>query len=644
MSEGAGNEEDKQEVAGSPQPQADGDQPDTEEEEAMQHTSGGDAGTSGGDAPSASTLPTEDEKREKDGDQDETPGDMEMDAPSGQAGQADAGKAGRRERARQQDRSASGRSEAMPDANTSNSQEIQQAENKASEDADDQEGGDTVQPEEQRRDLGDASKAWMRRLEAIPDALETSDQTNAKEDTLIDDTKDIEYTQNADEDVTLQASGAADEEDAKQAGQQMDENRMVDDFEAMEVEEMVNPSVQDRTQVHQIPDKAMQDDKDQDEERGGPDSEKEEERRKRLEEMDEDSSGRQREPTPDEEEEDLDAPAISQQLQHWYEEGRSSLPSDEVWRLYESLTRDLSFSLTESLRLILEPTLATRLKGDYRTGKRLNMKKIIPYIASDFTKDKIWLRRTRPSQREYQILLSLDDSRSMSDSHSVHLAYQTLALVCQSLTRLEVGEISVCRFGETVDFIHRFEDGPVSDVIGTKIVDAFTFGQRSTDVRRLLERSLERLSAARENRRGSSTNLWQLEIIISDGICQDLDDLRALLRKATEQKVMVVFVVVDSLHQQPQSVAKDNTAGAAIQKKRNTNSILSMNSVSYVRGKDGNLELQMERYMDAFPFDYYVVLRDVESLPDVLSETLRQFFERVSVKSLPSLHLGGALH
>jgi midasin len=184
----------------------------------------------------------------------------------------------------------------------------------------------------------------------------------------------------------------------------------------------------------------------------------------------------------------------------------------------------------------------------------------------------------------------------------------------------------------------------VSDVIGTKIVDAFTFGQRSTDVRRLLERSLERLSAARENRRGSSTDLWQLEIIISDGICQDLDDLRALLRKATEQKVMVVFVVVDSLHQQPQSVAKDNTAGAAIQKKRNTNSILSMNSVSYVRGKDGNLELQMERYMDAFPFDYYVVLRDVESLPDVLSETLRQFFERVSVKSLPSLHLGGTLH
>jgi midasin (ATPase involved in ribosome maturation) len=30
--------------------------------------------------------------------------------------------------------------------------------------------------------------------------------------------------------------------------------------------------------------------------------------------------------------------------------------------------------------------LASRLQGDFRTGKRLNMRKIIPYIASDFRK------------------------------------------------------------------------------------------------------------------------------------------------------------------------------------------------------------------------------------------------------------------
>ncbi len=47
--------------------------------------------------------------------------------------------------------------------------------------------------------------------------------------------------------------------------------------------------------------------------------------------------------------------------------------------------------------------LATKLMGDYRTGKRINMRKVIPYIASQFKKDKIWLRRTKPSKRNYQV-------------------------------------------------------------------------------------------------------------------------------------------------------------------------------------------------------------------------------------------------
>ena len=58
------------------------------------------------------------------------------------------------------------------------------------------------------------------------------------------------------------------------------------------------------------------------------------------------------------------------------------------------------------------------IRGDYRTGKRLNMRKVIPYIASQFRKDKIWLRRTKKSKRQYQIVLAVDDSSSMNDNHS----------------------------------------------------------------------------------------------------------------------------------------------------------------------------------------------------------------------------------
>ena len=75
----------------------------------------------------------------------------------------------------------------------------------------------------------------------------------------------------------------------------------------------------------------------------------------------------------------------------------------ELWAQYEAETASLAMQLCEQLRLILEPTLTDRLEGDYKTGKRINMKKVIPYIASGFKKDKIWLRRTKPSKRQYQV-------------------------------------------------------------------------------------------------------------------------------------------------------------------------------------------------------------------------------------------------
>ncbi|KAJ3986826.1 midasin nuclear AAA ATPase [Lentinula detonsa] len=323
-------------------------------------------------------------------------------------------------------------------------------------------------------------------------------------------------------------------------------------------------------------------------------------------------------PTADIDMEDTEGPDVELELRSWQAAGLPDDRADHIWRLYESLTHELAYALCEQLRLILEPTLATRLKGDYRTGKRLNMKKIIPYIASDYTKDKIWLRRTRPSQREYQILIALDDSRSMAESHSIHLAYQTLALVSKALTRLEAGDIGIAKFGQDVQMLHGFDGTSFSDQAGIEVIKSFHFDQKATNVLSLVDTSLRVLELARERRSvGSSTaaDLWQLEIIISDGMCQDHDKLRAVLRKAEEQRVMVVFIILDSLHTKPGSSAQG--------------SILLMEKAEF-KTVDGKMELQLERYLDSFPFEYYVVLRDVEALPQVLSATLKQFFERIS--------------
>lgn len=120
-----------------------------------------------------------------------------------------------------------------------------------------------------------------------------------------------------------------------------------------------------------------------------------------------------------------------------------SKESHELWQDYELLTQQMSKELCEQLRLILEPTICSKLKGDYKSGKRLNMKRVIEYIATEYRKDKIWLRRIKPNKRDYQVMLAIDNSSSMSDNHCIQLAYETIATLANAFNYLE-GNISLC--------------------------------------------------------------------------------------------------------------------------------------------------------------------------------------------------------
>jgi len=327
--------------------------------------------------------------------------------------------------------------------------------------------------------------------------------------------------------------------------------------------------------------------------------------------------------TKEEREEDAVVPILDDVLS-WHDKDNQILDPEEVWRHYLSITRDSSQILTEQLRLILEPTLANRLKGDYKTGKRLNMRRIIQYIASDYSKDKIWLRRTKPSDRQYQIMLAVDNSKSMADSSSIHLAFQTLSMVVAALQKLEAGQVSIARFGSGVDILHHFADGPITERAGSRIVNGFTFSERNTNVKQLLQETLSEFTRARTALPGNSTaELWQLQIIISDGMVQSQEELRALLRQAISKKIFVVFIVLDSLD-------KKTTGGGQTDRANPGSSITTMQRVVYAQNSAGQMEIQMQPYLDTFPFDYFVILRDTKDLPTVLSKTLRQFFELVS--------------
>uniref|UniRef100_A0A803VJG9 Midasin n=1 Tax=Ficedula albicollis TaxID=59894 RepID=A0A803VJG9_FICAL len=281
----------------------------------------------------------------------------------------------------------------------------------------------------------------------------------------------------------------------------------------------------------------------------------------------------------------------------------------QLWQKYLVLTAPLSQQLCEQLRLILEPTQAAKLKGDYRTGKRLNMRKVIPYIASQFRKDKIWLRRTKPSKRQYQICLAIDDSSSMIDNHSKQLAYESLAVIGNALTLLEVGQIAVCSFGESVQLLHPFHE-QFSDQSGTRILRLCKFQQKKTKIAQFLESSANMFAAAQQLSQNINPETAQLLLIVSDGrglFLEGKERVTAAVQAARNANIFVIFVVLDN----PNS----------------RDSILDI-KVPIFKGP-GELP-EIRSYMEEFPFPFYMILRDVNALPETLSDALRQWFELVT--------------
>merc|ERR1712071_120593 len=282
----------------------------------------------------------------------------------------------------------------------------------------------------------------------------------------------------------------------------------------------------------------------------------------------------------------------------------------ETWRKLEMVTSGLAQDLCEQLRLILEPSQASRLKGDYRTGKRLNMRKVIPYIASQFRKDRIWLRRTKPAQRNYQIVLAVDDSSSMADNRSKELAFESVALISKALCLLESGQLGVVSFGEDVQLIHPLQDS-FSEESGPRILQQFTFEQKKTKISELVDFVNAMMSQAASSSTAQSLTA-QLLLIVSDGrglFSEGADCVHQSIRRAKQAGIFMVFVIIDN----PDS--KD--------------SILDIRQPVFEAGK----LLGIKPYLDSFPFPFYVILRDIQTLPVVLSDALRQWFELVTSSS-----------
>ncbi|VFQ98584.1 unnamed protein product [Cuscuta campestris] len=279
-----------------------------------------------------------------------------------------------------------------------------------------------------------------------------------------------------------------------------------------------------------------------------------------------------------------------------------------LWRMYELRTTRLSQELAEQLRLIMEPTIASKLQGDYRTGKRINMKKVITYIASHYRNDKIWLRRTKPNKRDYQVVVAVDDSESMSESRCGCVAIEALVTVCRAMSQLEVGKLAVTSFGKkgNIRLLHDF-DQPFTADAGIKMISSFTFKQGNSiaeepmgDLVKYLNNMLDEAVLSARLPAGDSP-LQQLVLIIADGrFHENPEKLKWRVRDLMNKKRLVAFLLLD-----------DPNA-----------SILDLGDVTFPGGV-----YKWNKYMDSFPFPYYLVLKDIASLPRTLADLLRQWFE-----------------
>ncbi|RFN52179.1 hypothetical protein FIE12Z_3562 [Fusarium flagelliforme] len=478
---------------------------------------------------------------------------------------------------------------------------------------------DQNKPDSARSDpfkkLGDALERWHRQQEDIKDAEPSeANEQNAPQDPSADQgRKEFQHLQDDETATDTQAMGTADDEQV----QPIDESMAIDEEKQDPTSRLMD---EDKDETEQDPDKmdtadteapdtSKQDsDKDQDDTRSGV--------KTRQGNYDREPSPSEQEAQMLEDQDEADIQETSTQLSitHISDEERPLRDfgeSMQQWTEFQTKTHSLSLALTSQLRLILTPSQSTKLSGAFRTGKRLNIKRIIPYIASSYKRDKIWMRRSIPTKRTYQILLCVDDSKSMGETSSGTLAMESLVMVSRSLTMLEAGQVGVMGFGSDVFTAHGLTEPFASDA-GAKILQKFNFGQDRTDIGLLIQRTIETFRVARQQGSGNS-DLWQLALILSDGLTPSSahEGIRRMLREAMEERIMIVFIIMDDTG------------------KKKGDSVLELKEAKFVRD-GGESKVVIERYLDTFPFQYYLIVHHLEELPSALAGLLRTWFAEVS--------------
>ena len=189
------------------------------------------------------------------------------------------------------------------------------------------------------------------------------------------------------------------------------------------------------------------------------------------------------------------------------------------------------------------------------------MRKVIPFIASNYRKDKIWLRRTKPSKREYNIIVAVDDSTSMRVHNVNQIVDKSLAILCQTLSSLEVGKFGLVKFGKETEIVHHLQvtkknlvnlhgykvlftlQSKFAQDDGVRLLKSCTYEQEATHFVKMMKVCETMFKTCH----GRSTS--QLLLILSDGrgiYSEGKNKVLEQVRKLKLANVFIVFVIIET--------------------------------------------------------------------------------------------------
>jgi midasin len=197
--------------------------------------------------------------------------------------------------------------------------------------------------------------------------------------------------------------------------------------------------------------------------------------------------------------------------------------------------------------------------------------------------------------------VAVDDSESMLKSGAGEMALKAMATLATGMSQLEIGEIGVASFGNEMNLLHPFNQ-PFTAESGSNVIRNFKFDQQRTRTALCVESALMALDTP-----GDQASM-QLMFMISDGRIErdSRTALRRLMREMAEKNILLAMIIVE---------------GGDSKK----NSITTMKEVTFENGKPN-----VKRFIEDYPFPYYIILDDMRTLPEVLGDALRQWFEMLT--------------